>query len=186
MIMKNLFKGKQVKLTAARNSDADEMASWQENSEYLRNVDTDIAIPQSVENLKDSDSSEGQGSGTIEFRLRTIEEDRLVGFVALHGIEWNNQACLLAIGIGNPDDRGKGYGTDALNLILRYAFYELNLNRVGLDVISYNLSAIKAYEKVGFKMEGQMRSAVLRDGKQFDRLIMGILRDEWIKWGQLK
>jgi len=55
------------------------------------------------------------------------------------------------------------------------------LNRVGLDVISYNLQAIKAYEKVGFKVEGSMRSAVLRDGKKYDRVIMGILRDEWLE-----
>jgi RimJ/RimL family protein N-acetyltransferase len=179
MMIKDIFKGNLINLTAVRDSDAEEMAGWQENSDYLRNLDTDFAIPKSIETLREQDCS--KGSGNIEFRLRTIEDDTFIGFVALHSIEWNNQACLLAIGIGNPGDRGKGYGTEALKLILRYAFYELNLNRIGLDVISYNLPAIKAYEKVGFKVEGQMRSAVLRDGKKYDRVIMGILRDEWLK-----
>lgn len=179
MMVNDLFKGKLIRLIAVRNSDAEEMASWQEHSDYLRKVDTDFALPKSIEALRERDQS--KGSGNIEFRLRTLEEDKLIGFVALHGMEWNNQACLLAIGIGNPEYRGKGYGTEALNLILRYAFYELNLNRVGLDVISYNLPAIKAYEKAGFMVEGQMRSAVLRDGKQYDRVIMGILREEWME-----
>lgn len=179
MMVNDLFKGKLIRLIAVRNSDAEEMASWQEHSDYLRKVDTDFALPKSIEALRERDQS--KGAGNIEFRLRTLEEDKLIGFVALHGMEWNNQACLLAIGIGNPEYRGKGYGTEALNLILRYAFYELNLNRVGLDVISYNLPAIKAYEKAGFKVEGQMRSAVLRDGKQYDRVIMGILREEWME-----
>ncbi|WP_096911856.1 GNAT family N-acetyltransferase [Neobacillus jeddahensis] len=178
-MLDDLFKGKLVKLTAARDTDAEEMARWHGNSDYLRNVDTDLAIPQSVHTLREQDTSKGNGSRTIEFRIRTLSDDALIGFVALHSIEWNNQTGFLAIGIGNPEFRGKGFGTDALQLILHYAFHECNLNRVGLDVISYNLQAIKAYERVGFQMEGAMRCAVLRDGKAYDRMIMGILRDEW-------
>ncbi|TGA99386.1 N-acetyltransferase [Sporolactobacillus shoreae] len=95
-------------------------------------------------------------------------------FVQLQGV-----SSFLAIGIGEAKNRNKGYGTDALKVILHYAFHELNLNRVSLDVIEYNAWAIHAYEKVGFQHEGRMRDAVLRDGKSYDRLIMGILRSEW-------
>lgn len=77
-----------------------------------------------------------------------------------------------------PEHRGNGYGTDALRVMLRYAFNELNLNRVGLDVISYNESTIRAHEPVRFTVEGRMRQAVLRDGQAYDRVIMGILRSE--------
>lgn len=177
--IKDLFKGNFVKLSATRPTDVEEMAKWQEDGDYLRRMDTDFSIPQSVDTLREHERARVQGSSSIEFKLRSLEDDRLIGFVALFGIEWNNRAGKLAIGIGEPNNRGKGYGTDALRLILRYAFYELNLNRVGLDVISYNHSAIEAYKKVGFKEEGRMRSAVLRDGQQFDRIMMSILRDEW-------
>lgn len=85
----------------------------------------------------------------------------------------------MAIGIGNTDYRGKGYGAEAVRLILRYAFYELNLNRVGLDVIEYNEQAIRTYEKAGFQLEGRVRSAVLRDGNSYDRIMMGMLYSEW-------
>lgn len=65
------------------------------------------------------------------------------------------------------------------SLILRYAFHELNLNRVGLDVIEYNERGIRAYQKAGFQLEGRVRQAVHRDGKIYDRINMGILRSEW-------
>jgi RimJ/RimL family protein N-acetyltransferase len=176
---KDLFQGKLVKLSVSRDTDAEEMAVWQEDSDYLRKVDTDIAYPKSPLLIKEQDLSRGLRTNSFEFRLRTIENDCLIGFVALHSIEWNNQSSLLAIGIGDTNYRRKGFGSEALRLILRYAFHELNLNRIGLDVISYNTPAIEAYKKVGFKVEGQMRNAVLRDGKPFDRMIMGILHDEW-------
>lgn len=104
--------------------------------------------------------------------MRTIQDDQLIGFIVIHSIEWNNRAGLLSIGIGDPSFRNKGFGTNALQLMLRYAFCELNLNRVGLDVIEYNKRAIRAYERVGFQQEGRMREAVNRDGKSYDRVIM--------------
>jgi RimJ/RimL family protein N-acetyltransferase len=178
---KNLFLGNFIKLSAVRASDAEQIVKWQEDSNYLRRLDTDFAVLQSYESIKDQDLQQGTKSNSIQFRLRTINEDHLIGFVVLHSIEWNNQSCLLAIGIGDSDYRGKGYGKDALQLILRYAFYELNLNRVGLDVISNNIPAIEAYKKVGFTVEGSMRDAVYRDGQYYDRIIMGILRNEWLE-----
>ncbi len=133
------------------------MARWSENAEYLRNVDTDYAIPGSADAFLQADQSRATGgkpSSSIEFRIRRLDSDELVGFVAIHSIEWNNHCGNLAIGIGNPKHGNQGMGTEAFHLIVRYAFAELNFHRVGLDVISYNLPAIRAYEKVGFKREG--------------------------------
>lgn len=172
----NLFRGKLLKLTAKRDGDTEIIAKWDEDPEYLRNVDTDIARPRPQQSFE----AEGDPSpNSFYFRLRTIEDDRLVGFIVIHSIEWNNRTGMLAIGIGDAKDRNKGYGSDALKLILRYAFHELNLNRVGLDVIEYNGGAIRAYQKAGFQIEGRMRQAVQRDGKIPDRIMMGILRPEW-------
>ena len=72
-------------------------------------------------------------------------------------------------------------------MILRYAFGELSLNRVGLNVNADNKAAIKCYEKAGFKREGAAREAVLRDGLKIDSLHMGILCDEWAQaWAQAR
>lgn len=175
-INSKLFNGERLKLSAVREEDAEIMVKWGEDAEYLRNVDTDIASPKT----KDQFAAEGKnGSNSVYFPLRTIEDDQLIGFVAIHSIEWNNRAGLLAIGIGESSNRNQGHGSDALKLILRYAFHELNLDRVGLEVIEYNKGGIRAYEKVGFQQEGRKRSAVYRDGKKYDIIVMGVLRQEW-------
>lgn len=172
----NLFEGKTVRLSARREEDVQTMTKWMADADYLRNVDTDIALPVSEKQLE----SEGEPDHReVYFRLRTFEDDELIGFVCIHSIEWNNRAGMLAIGIGEARHRNKGYGTEAVRLILRYAFHELNLNRVGLDVIAYNAGGIRAYEKAGFLHEGRIREAVCRDGRTYDRLMMGILRSEW-------
>ncbi|MGW8957200.1 GNAT family N-acetyltransferase [Paenibacillus sp. NPDC055715] len=176
MTIENLFYGDRIKLAAVREEDAETMFRWGEDAEYLRNVDTDLALPYT---LKQMESEGSPSSNEVYFRLRTLADDVLIGFVAIHGIEWNNRIGQLAIGIGNTDYRGKGYGAEAVRLILRYAFYELNLNRVGLDVIEYNEQAIRTYEKAGFQLEGRVRSAVLRDGNSYDRIMMGMLYSEW-------
>ncbi|PJN61231.1 hypothetical protein PAEAM_24050 [Paenibacillus sp. GM1FR] len=178
----NLFYSKRLKMTPPRPEDVQTMLQWNEDPEYLRNVDTDLAIPYSEKQLEDEGETKNK---EVYFRLRTHEEDTLIGFVVIHGIEWNNRCGQLAIGIGLAKHRNKGYGTEALNLILRYAFHEMNLDRVGLDVIAYNAKAIRSYEKVGFQLEGRARSAVYRDGKRYDRLMMGILRPEWETHNQI-
>jgi len=66
-----------------------------------------------------------------------------------------------------------------MNLILRFAFCELNLHRVNLNVFEYNPRAIHCYEKVGFKHEGRLRQCLNRDGRRWDLVYMGILRGEW-------
>lgn len=175
----HLFKGDLVRMVAPAEEDAATLARWSEDADYLRALDSDYARPASAREIAARLAPQQSEPNRVEFHLRALEDDCLIGFVALHSIEWNNGAAMLAIGIGEPAYRGKGCGSDALQLILRYAFDELNLYRVGLDVISSNARAIRAYEKAGFVQEGAMRGAVLRDGSRHDRIFMGILRDEW-------
>jgi RimJ/RimL family protein N-acetyltransferase len=175
----DLFRGKLVRLTAPAAEDAQTLARWSQNAGYLRSLDTDYARPVSAREFAERLGSDRPDPNAVAFHLRTLADDRLIGFVALHSIEWNNRTALLGIGIGEFDYRGKGYGTDALQLILRYAFEELNLFRIGLNVIENNRSAIRVYEKAGFRREGVTRGAVLRDGRRYDVILMGILRGEW-------
>ena len=94
---------------------------------------------------------------------------------------WTPRDAFVGIGIGNRNDWSKGYGSDAMKIILRFAFTELNLRRVTLNVFEYNPRAIRSYEKTGFRHEGRMRNALLRNGKRWDMFYMGILREEWME-----
>jgi RimJ/RimL family protein N-acetyltransferase len=67
-----------------------------------------------------------------------------------------------------------------MKVILRYAFRELNLRRVALDTFEYNPRAIRSYEKIGFVHEGRAREYLWRDGRRWDLIFMGILREEWL------
>jgi RimJ/RimL family protein N-acetyltransferase len=108
-----------------------------------------------------------------------IEDNRLIGFIRLHHIEWSMGSGWIKLGIANPSDRGKGAGSDALGLGLRYAFNELNLRRLNLGVGEYNLPAIELFKKFGFTEEVRRREVYLRNGRRWDILIFGLLRSEW-------
>ena len=108
----------------------------------------------------------------------------MIGFIELDGFNWPAREVWVGIGIGDREFQGRGYGTDAMRLVLRFAFLELNLNRVSLTVFEYNQRGIRSYEKAGFKEEGREREALERDGKRWDMLFMGILREDWEKLPQ--
>jgi len=178
----NLLQGELVRLVAANaEKDAELAVQWWRDSEYARQLDSDPALPKSVKRAKEDIQKwmENESPDNIEFMIRTLADDRLIGFVGLDGIRWTHGDTFVGIGIGDPEYRGNGYGTDAMRVILRYAFSELNLHRVSLDVFEYNPRAIRSYEKAGFAVEGRQRQALSRDGRRWDVIYMGILREEW-------
>jgi RimJ/RimL family protein N-acetyltransferase len=141
-------------------------------------VDAAPARPLDAEFYVNELKEQKQDKNMVLFRLRTLDDDKLIGFADLH-VRWNMQTCFLAIGIGDPDYWNRGLGTDATRLVVNYAFRELNLYRVGLSVYAYNERAVHVYEKVGFVHEGRQRAALYRDGQRFDLLYMSVLRPEW-------
>jgi len=173
------LRGELVRLAAPEEGDAPIFARWAQDAEYLRSLDTDYTRPMSVAEMGRWLEEFIHDPGTVEFRIRTLADDRLIGFVALHTIDWHHRTANLAIGIGDRQDRGRGYGTEALCLVLRHAFREMNLERVGLNVHGDNAPAIRAYEKAGFSRAGIMRRVFRRDGEWQDRVIMDILDTEW-------
>ena len=169
---------KLVRLAAPRPEDQALFASWTNDDEYMRLLDDDPVRPQSEATF--GSFGDATRNDDFYFHLRTLEGDQLIGFVVLFNLKWRNQTAELAIGIGEQAYRGKGYGHDALNLILNYAFAELCLRRVSLTVLDYNARAIRAYERVGFQREGAHRQAVNRNAQYHDLLLYGILREEWL------
>ena len=172
-----LFAGQLVRLAPLDAEAQAAFARWSNDAEFGRLLNTWAVRPVHAAYWPPADRSDEWR--VFGFALRTVTDDRLVGMVELE-VDWSNQAAWLGIGIGDAEYRGKGYGTEAMQLALNYAFYELNLYRVNLSVFSYNPRAIHVYEKVGFKHEGRLRSAMFRDGQRHDILLMGVLRTEWL------
>jgi RimJ/RimL family protein N-acetyltransferase len=106
---------------------------------------------------------------------------RQIGFTTFSSLDPDNGSVLFHITIGERDAWGRGLGTETTSLMLGHAFERLALHRVGLTVFSYNERAIRAYEKAGFRIEGRLRDAIIRDGRYFDELQMGVLAGEWLE-----
>jgi RimJ/RimL family protein N-acetyltransferase len=183
MMEHNLLHGTLVRLAADEPEKlAEAIVRWGGDSEYLRLLDAEPTNRYSLKKMTEwiQKEQEKYPPSFYSFAIRTLEGDRLVGFTGLDGDAYPNGDAFVGIGIGEREFWGKGYGTDALEVILRYAFQELNLRRVSLDTFEYNPRAIRCYEKVGFVHEGRARKFLLREGRRWDMLFMGILREEWL------
>jgi RimJ/RimL family protein N-acetyltransferase len=112
----------------------------------------------------------------VVFALR--KNTTLLGTVQLHNIDIYQRKALLGTFIGSTQERNLGIGTIACSLLLDYAFNGLDLRKIGLEVISTNLKAIKLFEKLGFIQEGIKRKEYFMDGKYVDTLLFGIFKEE--------
>ena len=109
-----------------------------------------------------------------------IEIDgKLAGDCSLHDRDRRSRVAALGIGIYDPDFVGRGYGREAIELLLGWAFRIENYERIWLDTWATNERAIRCYRAVGFVEEGRMRRQLFVKGQHIDMLVMGLLRDEW-------
>ena len=181
--MDDLFKGKLVRLAGI---DPDEIsksfAQWNRDSEYMRLMDTDPPRLHSTKAIKEWIEKDLEKRTDMSwFAIRTLEDDRLLGDITLSVINWGSREAFAGIGIGVREFWGKGYGTDAMQLLLRYGFTELNLRRISLTVFEFNQRAMRSYEKAGFRLEGRQRQFMRREDRRWDIFYMGILREEWME-----
>ena len=181
--MKDIFKGKLVRLSAVDPEEVSKAFSrWNRDSEFTRLLNMSVRpLMSSKATQKWMDEEMTEPSPTdYYFSIRTLDEDKLIGGLGMDGIDWSARETFVGIFIGEREYWGKGCGTDAMSIMLRYAFTELNLWRVSLGVFDYNPRAVRSYEKVGFRHEGRIRQCLNHEGKRWDMLSMGILREEWL------
>ena len=182
--MKDIFTGKLVRLSAF---DPEEMSKamprWNRNSEYFRLLNSSgQPIQSSKAALKWMEKDVAEISpGSYFFSIRALADDMLLGELELDVVNWSAGDSFVGLGIGEAEHWGKGYGTDVMKVLLRFAFAEVNLRRVTLSVFEYNPRAIRSYEKAGFRHEGRARKVLNKEGKRWDVLFMGILREEWMQ-----
>lgn len=183
-----LFTGERVCLDAPDpERDAAVEAQWTHDPEYLRMVGFEPPRPLSTAQVKKKYETQlkemQEQRNAFWFHLRLRADDRLLGFARLQWVEWTHGVARLQMGIGAAADRGQGYGTEAMQLTLRYAFHELNLYRLTAAVGGYNPRAVQFAERFGFQVEARRREALFYAGQRWDMVMLGLLRDEWKQAG---
>jgi RimJ/RimL family protein N-acetyltransferase len=179
MITTDLFHGTLVRLTAIASDDLPTLTRWNQDAEFLRFFDSRPAYPKTETALAQRLEELQKAEDTFVFAVRPVDGEELIGYLELDGVVWQHGVCGLGLGIGERANWGKGYGHEATQLALRYAFHELNLHRIQVTVFSYNERSIALIEKFGFQREGVFREFLQRDGARYDMILYGLLRHEW-------
>jgi RimJ/RimL family protein N-acetyltransferase len=119
------------------------------------------------------------GHESLTMAIHVRGTDRLIGSCAFSQLDGENGSAMYHITIGEKDVWGRGYGTEATQLMLDHGFGTLGLHRVALTVFEFNERAIRAYRRCGFVVEGRARESIWRDGRWWDELAMSVLSTEW-------
>jgi len=135
--------------------------------------------PMTMEKELDWYDRQSKTEDDVPFTIYERETLRPIGNTGLHGVDHRNRSATFGILIGEPECRGKGYGTEATRLMLDYAFTALGLHNVMLTVFEFNPAGIRAYEKAGFKAIGRRRKCRMMGGKLWDEVHMDCLSSEF-------
>ena len=173
--------GKSVVLREMRWEDLPDVRAWMTDAATTDMLGDRFNRPQTWEQTENylREIVDGSAAGA-HFAIAEPEKLRYLGEVSLVGVDNISRKARLIV-VLKPECTGKGYGTEAVRLALKFAFDYLNLERVALSVQANNPRAIRAYEKAGFVREGVLRRDAYRNGKYIDIVQMGILREEFRK-----
>ncbi|WP_027339748.1 GNAT family N-acetyltransferase [Halonatronum saccharophilum] len=168
--------GERVYLSPMNPNDVEKYTKWINDLEVSINLGNPAQIYSlgKEKELLEELSKEGNNLAIVD-----LERDELIGNCGLMNINQINRTAELGIFIGDKGYWSKGFGREAINLLLDYGFNLLNLNNILLKVYSFNKRAIKCYKRCGFKEIGRRREAYILGNKRYDFIYMDILASEF-------
>ena len=170
------LRGEHVYLRPLEPSDADLIHEWYLDARVLSWMgETPISLAARRRRYEASIGADD----AFRFVICRLDDDEPIGRTDLFDIDRYHGSAMFGITIGDPALWGHGYGTDAINALVDFAFGRLRLERLGLGTDPRNLRAQAAYAKAGFREEGRVRNAYFQDGAFIDEVRMSLLRDEW-------
>lgn len=174
-----MIKGDKVLLRAIERDDLPLLHTFNNDLAVELAGGGDPPMPQSLARLELEFDSQASGGGR-DGSVFAIEADKnFIGMVVLVNQDAVGRTSEMGITVGNKLYWGKGYGREAVSLIIDYGFRYQNHRKIWLRVQAHNERAIKAYTAVGFVEEGRLREHVYYNGEYEDLIHMGILRSEW-------
>ncbi len=173
------LEGKDIFLSPLSKEDAlGDYAYWlndQETTLFMGNG----RFPVSIDGLKNYIESYNNSKEGMLLGIFLKKTSRHIGNITLHQIDWRNRFAEIGILIGDKKSHGKGYATEAIRLVVDHAFNKLNLRKLCTGMVKGNEASKRAFEKVGFKVEGTLREHFYLNGQYLDGYRMGLLRSEF-------
>src|SRR5215471_12480073 len=175
----SILAGERVRLRGVRDDDLPTLAKWEMDPGRMATLSNWVAPPSEAAARERIANWSANQKDDLGFAIETLEDPPvLVGNIGLWGARPKDRCATLGIALGR-EYVGRGYGTDAMRVIVGYGFREMGLHRIQLGVAPFNPAGIRAYEKAGFVEEGRLRESVLHDGRWYDEVLMSILDHEW-------
>lgn len=172
------LKGKDIYLSTLERIDCKKL--WADFEFDFENPCEELRLGHSIEKADSwfDDIQKEQGISNVRLGI-FLNNGTVIGDVALQDIDRSNRKCTIGMGIQKLEYRSKGYGQQAIKLMLEYGFQYMGIERISANTLEPNIGAQKSLEKCGFKFEGREKRAVYLNGKKVDRLNYAILSDEY-------
>ena len=175
----SILVGERVRLRGVREDDLTTLAQWEMDPGRMATLTNWVAPPSEAAAKERIAKWSANENDNLGFAIETLGDlPVLVGNIGIWGVRPKDRCATLGIALGRQYI-GRGYGTDAMRIIVDYGFREMGLHRIQLGVAPFNPAGIRAYEKAGFVEEGRLRESVLHDGRWYDEVLMSIIDHEW-------
>lgn len=171
-----MLKGPRLTLRAVTRDDLPRYVKWLSDEEVIRHLS--LYLPMTIDDESEWFESQRKNSSVHNFAME-LNDGTHIGSVGLMNIDQRIQMAELGIVIGDKTQWGKGYGGEAIDLLLAFSFNTLNMNRIYLRVDTDNVYAIRCYKRCGFVTEGEYRQVTFRNGQFGNQLFMSVLKSEY-------
>ena len=173
--------GSRIMLREYQSEDFASIRSWVNDAQVTRYLSTRFWAPQTTVDTQEFLSRMMQSShNAFNYVIADAQDGRYIGQLDMFRVDWRLRQGEIGMVIAGAEDRGRGYGTEALELLAEFAFNSLGLERIELEVHMENAVALRCYQKAGFTLEGVKRHAYYNDGRFADLGMMSILREDWL------
>jgi RimJ/RimL family protein N-acetyltransferase len=170
--------GSRVRLRALEAGDYDLLHRWLNDANVMQFWGRP-GNTQSLAEITGDEERNAKRGNSRKYIIETLEQNEAIGQIDYYDLDLVSRNCWTSIMIGNPDYWGGGYGTDAMRVLLRYLFGQLDVHRVVLTTLETNVRAQRSYAKNGFVQEGVLRDWMFFDGAYQAGIIMSVLDEDF-------
>jgi len=176
-----MLKGEMVSLRPIKRADVPLFLKWFNDPEVTQYLALYLPLTEMAEDKWIEESTSTRANTDVGFVIEATNKEvpQTIGSIGLHKLNQKDREATLGIAIGEKEYWGKGYGCEAVRLIVRFGFEQMNLHRISSSAYSFNERSLNLHRKVGFVKEGVRRKAAFKNGQYWDMIEFGMLEIEW-------